>query len=261
MALNILKKEKAADILLALITGAKGIREIQRMVGGSYTTVYQRIREFLEDDLVEDEYITGDVYGKASSDVRLIRLKGKGQELAQSIVSSGFAKPFHLPKLRERWIIASLHVCNTIYGTTRFMKLFFVLKNESDFSKKELAGFYTFRPGIYGPFSRGIEQDLEELRDLGLIRMETRKVPLEFSEELGSLHVYRLAQTRADVLEETLENLPKDVIRRLNFMVSFNTMRTIDLLRYVYTKYPKYVRNSIIVDRVLRGNSGTISAE
>jgi uncharacterized protein YwgA len=256
MALNILKKEKAADILLALITGAKGVREIQRMVGGSYTTVYQRIREFLEGDLVEDEYITGDVYGKASSDMRLIRLKGKGQELAQSIVSSGFARPFYLPKLRERWIIASLYVCNAIRGTTRFMKLFFVLKNESDFSKKELAGFYAFRPGKYGPFSRGIEQDLEELRDLGLIRMEIRKVPLdEFSEESGSLHVYRLAQTRADVLQEALENLPKDVLRRLNFIISFNAMRTIDLLRYVYTKHPKYVRNSLIVDRVLRGDS------
>ncbi len=239
------------------MTGAKGIREIQRMVGGSYTTIYQRIGEFLDGGLVEDESIADrDLHGVASSDARLIRLKGRGKELAQSIVSSGFARPLYLTRLRERWIIASLHACGEIQGTTRLMKLLFLLKNESKFNKKELAGFYTFRPGRYGPFSRGIEQDLEELRHRNFIKLQTKEIPLdEFSEESRSLHVYRMAPARTDILQEALENLPKDVLQRLTFLNYFNKMRLTDLLRYVYTRYPKYIRSSIIVDRVLRGDS------
>lgn len=238
------------------MSGAKGIREIQRKVGGSNSTIYQRIREFLESDLIKDEHIViEDIYGKAPSDMRLISLKVKGRELAESIVKSGFARPFCLPRLRERWIIATLLACKEIQGTTRLMKLLFLLKNEAHFSKKELAGFYIFRPGKYGPFSRGVERDLLELTDLGIIKMVKRKIPLnEFSEESAFLHIYRVAQTRTDIVEETLQNLPVDVISRLTFLDFFNRMTLLDLLKYVYSRYLKSIKNSIIIDKVLSAN-------
>ncbi len=253
MALNILRKEKSAEILLALMGGAKGVRELQRMVGGSNETVYQRIKDLLEAGLIEDEYLARDVFGEKPRDSRLLRITIKGKELAQSIVISGFARPILLRKLRERWIIGFLRALGTISGTTRFMKLLFVLKNELGLTERELAGFYSFRAGKYGPFSRGVQRDLEELKDLGFIEVEVRKVAKgKFNEDLKYVHVYKMAPKRIDIIQEASENLPKDILLKLERLKEFNRMPLIELLEYVYLRYPEYIRNSVIVERILR---------
>ena len=260
MIFDILRKRKAVEVLLTLSRGAKGIREIQRAVGGSYNTVYARINEFLEANLIEQEYLTDEIFGKKPYDKRLIRLTAKGRELVQSLISSGFAKPLLLRKVRERWIIAVLHTLKTIYGRTRLMKLLFLLKNELEFAKHEMLGFYRFRSGKYGPFSRGVTDDLEELEDDAFIEVRVKEVSLgEFNEEKAVLHIYNLVPKQSDVVQEALDNLPKNSIQRLSKLKVFNRMPLIKLLKYVYTNYPNYIKNSDIVEKVLRDRSSEIN--
>lgn len=258
MAFNLLRKEKAVEILLTLLKGAKGVRELQRAVGGSYKTIYERIKEFLEAELIKEEYVTDETFGPRPYDPRLIRLSEEGRKLAQSIVDSGFAKPLLLRKFRERWDIAVLHVLKTVSGRTRFMKLLFLSQKECGFTKRELTGFYRFRAGKYGPFSRGLKEDLDELQHDKFITIEVKSVgPDEFSEEQKFLHVYRLVSEQTEVVQEALDNLPHNAIQRLEKLKTFNRMPLMDLLEYVYRNYPDYIKKSIIVEKILHNKSRT----
>jgi len=251
--------KKTVEILLTLLRGAKGIREIQEAVGGSYSTIYRRLEELRELGLIKKEYLGRLEYGKVPPDSRLIRLTEKGKERIQSITDSGIAKPLLLRKVRERWIIAVLHTLKTVSGRTRFMKLLFLLKNELRFTKRELAGFYQFRSGKYGPFSRGVMKDLEELQDDGFIKVEAKLVSLsEFNEEQEYLHIYELISEQADVVQEAVDNLPSNIVQKLGKLKVFNGMPLVELLKYVYTTYPHYIKKSTIVERVLRGQSETV---
>jgi len=253
LTFDIVRKEKGVEILLVLFSGAKCVREIQRAVGGGNKTIYARIEEFLDAGLVIQEYLKDETYGKKPFDRRLIRLTKEGKELAQSLIDSGFVKPLLLPKVRERWVIAVVNNLKVVSGKTRFMKILFLLKKESGLTERELRGFYQFRAGKYGPFSRGVEKDLEELQEYGFVKVEVKPVSTsEFNEEQGYLHIYELVPEKMDVVKETLNNLPRNTVQRLSNLESFNRMPLIELLRYVYVKYPDYIKNSLIVERVLR---------
>lgn len=251
--LTILRKKNAAEILVNLLKGAKGIREIQMTVGGSYKTIYARIKEFFENDLVTDKYITGEIFGIKPYDIRLIQLTEKGRDVAQSLVDSDLLKPLKLSKFRERWIIVILSILKTVSGTTRFMKLLFLVKKELGLNpKKDLAGFYRFRAGKYGPFSRAVMNDLEELQDDGFIKVQVKKFPKsEFNEEQKSLIIYELSAEHPEVVQEAIELLPPSAIKKLDKLKIFNKMPLIKLLEHVYNNYPDYIKKSVIVKKVL----------
>lgn len=254
MAFDVLRRSKAVEILLALQRGGLSITEVQKAVGGSFKTIYERIEELLKANLITDEYLTLDTPNIGFPAVRLIRLTNKGKEITQSMVDSGFVKPLILRKVRERWVIAVLYSLKTISGRTRFMKLLFLLKNELGFTKRELAGFYQFRAGRYGPFSRGLEKDLEELHDDGFIDVKVIATShAKFSEEQEYSYVYKLVPQGAEVVQEALDNLPPDIVQKLDKLRMFNRMSLIKLLEYIYKNYPKYIKKSTIVERVLRG--------
>ncbi len=252
MAFNLLRKEKSLEITCTLIRGAKGIREIQRAVGGSYKTIYARIKELVKADLIEEEYLSDEVYGERPTDMRLMRLTKKGKELVQSMIDSGFAKALLLPKARERWIIAILHILGIVRGRTRFMKLLFLLKNEFGFTKNELGGFYRFRAGKFGPFSRGVMKDLEELQEEEFVEVKSLRVSKDkFNEEQEFLHVYRLTSKWSGVVQEAFDNLPSNTLLRLGKLAAFNGRSLMELLKYVYINYRPYIVKSTIVEEVL----------
>lgn len=247
-----MSQETVVDVLCALLSGAKGVRELQRAVGGSNKDIYASIDRCKKAGLVEDEYLSGLEYGEKQCGTRLIQLTGEGRELAESWVASGYLRTPYLCKVRERWIIAILHLFGEVRGSTRMMKLLFLLKKESGFSKKKLGAFYRFRPWKYGPFSKGVVDDIEELRNDGFITIEHRRFALnEFDEDEKILHVYKLTKDGKGVAKEVVENLPDRSLQRLEMLRSFTDMPLKRLLKYVYASYPRFIKRSTIVERVL----------
>lgn len=252
LAFDIMRREKGIEIFLVLHRGSRSIKEIQRAVGGSNKALYSRVKELLDAGLATETYLTDETYGRKPFDRRLLQLTKEGKELAQSWIDSGFVRPLTLQKLREKWIIAVLNSLGVVLGKMRFMKILFLVKKECGFTERELAGFYQFRAGKYGPFSRGIEKDLEELQENGCIAVETRLVSKsEFSEGQKVLHIYRLAPEKIDIVQEALSKLPSNTPKMLSNIEGVNRLPLIDLLKYVYTRYPDYAKNSLIVERVL----------
>jgi uncharacterized protein YwgA len=248
VSFDILRKEKGAEILVALLKGAMGEREIQDVVEGSYTTIIDRIKELLAVDLVEEVELTGDEYGKAPHNKRLFRLTEKGRALASSLVGSHFLEIPVLNKARQRWAFSTLAILGTVKGRTRFMKLLFLLRYELGV---KTGNFPKFRAWIYGPFSRELAEDLEELRDSAFI-IET-PVPIrtgEFQEEESSSE-YRLSSKGEKLASDIMNGLTKSELEKLNRLVPFNRMPLKDLLKYVYRRYPKFISRSEIVGRVL----------
>lgn len=253
MSFEVLRKKKAVEIMLILQSGAMGIREIQEAVGGSYSTIYPRLNELQEAGLIKEEYLNGELYGRIPPDKRWIRLTKKGRQTIQFMIRSNLVKPLSLPKVRERWIIAVLHTLGLVSGRTRLIKLLFLLKNELGFTKHELGSFYRFIAGKYGPFSRGLIKDLEELQDIGFIKMEGKPVHLnEFNEEEKYIYNYELTPKGKNVVKEVLDNLPINAVHRLRNLETFNKIPLQELLKYIYKKYPNYIKKSLIMERILQ---------
>ena len=249
MAVNALWKKKAIQILLALFKGAKGIQEIQEAAGGSYTTINKRIVELLRAGLITEEYLTGEVFGEVPHNKRWIQITNDGRRLIQSLIGSNFLKIPPLNKDREKWIMLILYVLKTVAGRTRLMKLLFLLRREFGFRK---GNFFRFESGKYGPFSRDIIRDTEDLQDGGFISMQKMKPPKnEFSEDEKTRYIYALRPKGEAIIKELLVDLPRDTLQRLEKLKPFNEMPLLKLLRYVYERYPKFIVNSIIVERVL----------
>lgn len=244
LSFDILRKAKGVEILCALLDGGMGVREIREAVGGSNTTIKQRLKELQEDDLIKEEFF-------ATRPKRLIKLTVKGKNLAKSWVESGFIRKPMLRKLREKWILLLLHFFKDIHGRTRLMKLLFLLKNEGGFRERN---FHKFKPYLYGPFSKEVILDLEELQDRKFIELEYRQLPKdEFGEKAGT-YVYRLTPKGESLVTELLEHVSSDVIRKINKLKRFNRMRLSTLLEYVYKRYPTYTTNSEIGEKVLHNH-------
>lgn len=248
MTFDVLRKKKAVEIALALLAGAKGVREIRDSVGGSYTTIGKRLRELLKAGIIAEESLTGMEYGKRPLPKRLMRLTNEGRELVQSLVQSSFLKLPSLQKERQKWIMLLLWVLKTIRGRTRFMKLLFLLKFKFGLKK---GNSFKFKPWIYGPYSKDVAQDLRELREDGLI-FETPESyrRSEFREE-EILYIYTLTPEGAKLTQELLVKISHNGLKELENLRPFNEMTLDKLLEYIYYNYPKFVTHSAIVKRIL----------
>lgn len=249
LAFDLLRKKQSVEILCTLLNGAKGIREIREAIGGSYTTIGMRVKELLEQTLVKDELLTDLTFGKKPSDKRLISLTPRGYELAKSLVDSGFLKLPKLSKDRQKWIILLLHSLKTVRGRTRLIKLLFLLKHEMGCNKSNP---YRFRPGKFGPFSKAIVVDLEDLESGKLIRAERKKYPSDAYKEEETIYIYQLRSKSEELIKELSERVPVGTMSRFMKLGKYNAMPLRELLRHVYENYPRFITNSIIVQDILR---------
>lgn len=236
------------EVLCTLLNGAKGIREIREAIGGSYTTIGIRVKELLEQTLVKDELLTDLTFGKKPSDKRLISLTPKGHELAQSLVDSGFLRTPKLSKDRQKWVILLLHSLKTVRGRTRLIKLLFLLKHEMRCDKSSP---YRFRPGKFGPFSKAIVVDLEELENRKLIKVERKKYPMDEYKEEETMYFYRLRPESEELIRELSERVPAGTMDKFMNLGKYNAIPLRELLRHVYENYPSFITNSIIVQDIL----------
>ncbi len=115
----------------------------------------------------------------------------------------------------------------------QIMKAMFLIKEELDLSE-----FYEFKPYLYGPCSFEIYSDLLDLKIRGLIDT----IP-----SLWGWKNYRItAKGKVEAekyIKEESEEVKNKILQIKKLVVSKSFL---ELLRYVYTKYPEYATNSIV---------------
>jgi hypothetical protein len=131
-------------------------------------------------------------------------------------------------------VLIDLPVDNTkLISPIQIMKSLFLLKEET-----KLKDFYEFVPYLYGPCSFEVYSDLISLKEETLIE----DVPT-----FSSWKYYKttsIGSEKASLVMKTLdEELLKELIRIKKFVV---TKTFLELLSYIYKKYPEYAKNSII---------------
>jgi uncharacterized protein YwgA len=247
--INVISKRKAIQILLALYGGGKSVSEIQEIVGGSYTTINKRIDELMNADLIAEEYLTGEEFGKIPHNKRFIRITDNGRKIIQSLLETNVVKLPSLRIYRQKWIILILHVLKSVRGRTRLIKLLFLLRREIGMRK---GNYFRFEAGNYGPFSKEIIADVEELEKKGFISIKKETLKNEFSEDEKISYEFSLTTKGENLIQEALEDLPPDTLQKLQKLRPFNDMPLLELLKYVYERYPEFIRNSVIVEKILK---------
>lgn len=119
----------------------------------------------------------------------------------------------------------------------QIMKGLFLIKKEQN-----PEDFYSFVPYLYGPCSFDIYRDLNELTNEGLITTVKSRQKWNYYRITPSGRELCKEITLNDDLLENIKNNKKLVMEK-----SF-----IDLLEYVYNKYPEYAKNSIVNIEAMR---------
>jgi hypothetical protein len=162
-----------------------------------------------------------------------------------------------------------------VKGFTRLQKLFFLLWQEAGFDKyiSELKEFEAYN---YGPFSNSLFDDIEFAKSIELIaeKLVPPDLQLENSEELeffnedllisndvdpdddapsGTVNFntrrdFHLTEKGFDIAMEIwgeLSDEDRSGLQRVKTL--YNSMPFMELIRYVYSKYPKYAKKSLLV--------------
>lgn len=125
-----------------------------------------------------------------------------------------------------------------IQGRTRFQKMVFLLQQELG----EIE-FYHFQAYDYGPFSKGLYDDLDDLIDRGLVE-ETRD---EFDED-KVYYEYQLTDQGRELIEGLSEQEGAEDILELSEQLKreINSEELSEVLDRVYEEYPEYAENSVL---------------
>jgi len=122
----------------------------------------------------------------------------------------------------------------------QIMKAMFLLKKELSLSDEE---FYKFEPYLYGPCSFEIYSSLEKLEKEGFIEV----VPSSFR-----WRYYKISKKERKYIEEIIGIIDKQILEKIKTVKQMVLSKSfIELLSYVYKKYPEYAKNSIINIEVL----------
>ena len=236
--MRILRKSKSVEILLQLLNGPSYVRELVSKVGGSAQTVEMRIQELMKEGLVTEEVWEAWPFRK------MLKLTDRGKNVAgllkveQSLFSVAKRIGSEEALNRGRWLLAVLHAMGgTVKGATRLQKLLFLLKREHGVETP-----YNFTPYMFGPHSPDVLEDAIELETAGYLRIDEEVFDTTLAGDCIVERRYQLTPTGAKVAERICEELQEEQRRALSALKRFNEMRLTDLLKYVYTRYPKESR-------------------
>lgn len=141
------------------------------------------------------------------------------------------------------------NVGEPIIGRTRLMKMVFLLLKEAELDK-ELAQTTSFKPYKYGPFDSEVYDALDALKALGIVEEKAQKERLsEFFEDLDETYdvdtEYKLTPVGVARTQKIANGLPHDVIRKIsNYKMIYNQKPLLEILQYVYGKFPEYAKLS-----------------
>lgn len=138
--------------------------------------------------------------------------------------------------------MALIHAENNepVQGRTRLQKMVFLLQQRTpDWKIPE----YQFEAYDYGPFSKSLYDDLDNLIERNLVE-ENRE---EFDQD-KILYEYNLTEkgkkaVRLITDEQEWEEL---ILRADEIKSQFNRMELAEVLDFVYTEYPQFAENSVL---------------
>lgn len=163
---------------------------------------------------------------------------------------------------RPDFLILLLHFMKEIWGKSRVVKLLFLMSKEYRFDKY-VNDFYSHYAYNYGPFDRVIYEDIEVLKQYGIVDerkpRQKKKCSEEEIDERDSEEkvdsVYSLTEKGekfADVLIKSIKGKDSTLIKEINDLKSkYGYMPLKKLLKYIYSQYPEYAKNSKIKDEIL----------
>jgi len=154
-----------------------------------------------------------------------------------------------------------------IRGLTRLEKLLFLLEKERHFS---IEGYH-FEADRFGPLEMKVYDDLETLEQMGFITkqsaetfdtIEYKDIQFHDSKEYDikiKPEKYLLTLKGQILAKKIFNSLTKSEREAFNeIILKFNTLTLTEILRYIYTKFEEFARNSQIKNQILNSNFGTI---
>lgn len=141
------------------------------------------------------------------------------------------------PKERQAVLLASLYYHQNMIQKpamiTVAMKSAFLLQQDAGLNLG-----YNFIPYKYGPFSKEVYEDIEELEKNLLVERVKPKKDIEMTE-------IRLVYDFKDWTERIIDSLPEDIKETVKtYVEKYGKMELNELLGYVYAKYPEYAVKS-----------------
>jgi len=233
-----LHKSKASEILLTLISGPKHVRELHSLVGGSLSTIEDRIKELIEIGLIAEKQPDAWPYRK------ILKLTDQGKEIAKLLKLEGdFLGALGreevmrlIPKSSWKWPLILLYSMGSqVKGSVKLQKLFFLLKKE--FGVLDIP--YTFSPYLFGPYSEDITYDIIYLASAGYLRIDQEILGSTMSGDCVIERKYSLTPKGEKLAEEEFRELPEKTITALKNLERFNRMELVELLHHVYLKFPE----------------------
>ncbi len=137
---------------------------------------------------------------------------------------------------RKNWTLLAISFAGeTGLSPVQLQKCLFLLGQEQKDYVGE--GFYEFSPYNYGPFSKLVYQEAEELASEGLILIER---------PVGSFATYRITLDGAERARQLTNEEPSSAAVYLKTVVEWaRPLSFSELVRAVYSKYPDYRANSV----------------
>jgi len=146
---------------------------------------------------------------------------------------------WEIPQITERQavLLASIYYHQAMVQkpamVTVAMKSAFLLQQEAGLNLG-----YDFIPYKYGPFSKEVYKDIEELEKNLLVERVKPKKDIEMTE-------IRLIKEFKDWTEKIIDSLPEDIKEIVKeYIEKYGKMELNELLDYVYAKYPEYAVKS-----------------
>jgi uncharacterized protein YwgA len=142
-----------------------------------------------------------------------------------------------------------------VVGRTRLMKMVFLLLKEGELDK-ELDRTTNFKPYKYGPFDSEVYDALEALRELGIVeekQPEEKRVAIsedvdadvDVDETYDADTEYKLTPIGIAKVERIARELPHDAVRKISdYKAIYNKKPLVEILHYVYSKFPEYAKLS-----------------
>lgn len=129
---------------------------------------------------------------------------------------------------------------SAVEGITRMQKLVFLVQRSE--GEKDI-GEYEFIPDDYGPFSKQLYDDLDQLVRNGYVKRKNERTPAGNNKQV--YEITDKGRTYLEVLDssgEFEEEAPLDTIEKIK--EEYNDLPLLKLLKNVYNEYPEMAVNS-----------------
>ena len=228
---DLLRRSKGAEILFALVEGPRYMTDLQRAVGGSATTIDERVTELLGEGLIEEEKMNTVPFR------RTLKLTTRGAEVAGFLQRTYEMVNSKLTEKRHAILIAVLSELGEVRSRTRLEKLIFMLQEELGF---DFISSYSFSANKIGPYSAELVLDAKELGTLNIIEEEEVVHPTYHADGRDFVqYVYRISPQARDMARSIYDALDPDSKEKIAALKKYNEMPLKDLLEDVHNKWPK----------------------